>query len=113
MPASRERDLLLLLFKRFCDNVTDCSVLSDHLSVFSQQWVHVTELSAVVTEAAASVLCVYSLLSTQGTFNPGRICDLVTPDSKVHGTKMGPTWGRHDPGVPHVGPMNLAIRDSL
>ena len=32
------------------------------------------------------------------------------PDSKVHGAYMGPTWGRQDPGGPHVGPMNLAIR---
>ena len=28
------------------------------------------------------------------------------PDSKVHGANMGP---RQDPGVPHVGRMNLAI----
>ena len=33
------------------------------------------------------------------------------PDSKVHGAYMGPTWGRQDPGGPHVGPMNLASRD--
>ena len=32
------------------------------------------------------------------------------PDSKVHGAYMGPTWGRQDPGGPHVGHMNLAIR---
>ena len=31
------------------------------------------------------------------------------PDSKVHGVDMGPTWGRQDPGGPHVGPMNFAI----
>ena len=31
------------------------------------------------------------------------------PDSKVHGTNMGPIWGRQDPGRPHVGPMNFAI----
>ena len=31
------------------------------------------------------------------------------PDSKVHGANMEPIWGRHDPGGPHVGPMNLAI----
>ena len=31
------------------------------------------------------------------------------PDSKVHGANMGPTWGRQDPGGPHVGHMNLAI----
>ena len=30
-------------------------------------------------------------------------------DSKVHGANMGPTWGRQDPGQPHVGHMNLAI----
>ena len=31
------------------------------------------------------------------------------PDSKVHGAKMGPIWGRQDPGGPHVDPMNFAI----
>ena len=31
------------------------------------------------------------------------------PDSKVHGAKMGPRWGRQEPGGPHVGPMNFAI----
>ena len=31
------------------------------------------------------------------------------PDSKVHGTNMGPTWGRQDPDGPHGGPMNRII----
>ena len=31
------------------------------------------------------------------------------PASKVHGSNMGPTWGRQDPGRSRVGPMNLAI----
>ena len=31
------------------------------------------------------------------------------PYSKFHGVNMGPTWGRQDPGGPHVGPMNPAI----
>ena len=35
------------------------------------------------------------------------------PDSNIHGAYMGPTWGRQAPGGPHVGPMNLAIRDGL
>ena len=34
------------------------------------------------------------------------------PDSKVHEAYVGPTWGRQDPGVSHVGPMNFAIRGS-
>ena len=33
------------------------------------------------------------------------------PGSEVHGANMGPTWGRQDPGGPHVGPMNFAIWD--
>ena len=37
----------------------------------------------------------------------------ATPDSKVYGANMGPTRGRQDPGGPHVGPMNLAIWDSM
>ena len=32
-------------------------------------------------------------------------------DSKVHGANMGPTWGLSTPDGPHVGPMNLAIRE--
>ena len=31
------------------------------------------------------------------------------PDSKVHGTNMGPIWGRQDPVGPHVSPMNFAF----
>ena len=33
------------------------------------------------------------------------------PDSKVHGTNMGPTWVLSAPDAPHVGPMNLAIKE--
>ena len=37
----------------------------------------------------------------------------LTPDSKVHGANMGPTWVLSAPGGPHVGPTNLAIRDPI
>ena len=36
-----------------------------------------------------------------------------TPDSNIHGAKMGPIWGRQDPGGPHVGLMSFAIWDTL
>ena len=32
------------------------------------------------------------------------------PDSQVHGANMGSTW---DPGGLHIGPMNLAIWESM
>ena len=34
-------------------------------------------------------------------------------DIKVHGANMGPTWALSVPDAPHVGPMDLAIRDAL
>ena len=33
-----------------------------------------------------------------------------SPDSKVHGANMEPTWVLSAPSGPHVGPMNLAVR---
>ena len=33
------------------------------------------------------------------------------PDNKVHGANMGPTWVLSVPDGPHIGPMNLAIRE--
>ena len=37
----------------------------------------------------------------------------TTQIAKLMGpTFMGPTWGPQDPGGPHVGPMNLAIRET-
>ena len=35
------------------------------------------------------------------------------PDSKVHGANMGPSWVLSNQDGPHVGPMNLAIRDVI
>ena len=34
---------------------------------------------------------------------------VVSWQSLINGVNMGPTWGRQDPGRPHVGPMDLAI----
>ena len=34
------------------------------------------------------------------------------PGSEVHGANMGSSWGRQDPGGPHVGPMNFATWDA-
>ena len=36
-----------------------------------------------------------------------------SPDNKVRGANMGPTWALSAPDGPHVGPMNLAIREGI
>ena len=38
---------------------------------------------------------------------------IFLPDIKVYGANTGPTWGRQDPGGPHVGAMNFAIWDYI
>ena len=45
--------------------------------------------------------------------NAHTVMPYTTPDNKVHGAHMGPTRRRQDPGGPRVGPMKLAIWDSL
>ena len=40
-------------------------------------------------------------------------CSKETLDSKDHGAIMGPTWVLSAPDEPHIGPMNLAIRDAI
>ena len=37
--------------------------------------------------------------------------DSNIPDNKVNGANMGPTWVLPAPDGPHVGPINLAIKD--
>ena len=37
--------------------------------------------------------------------------EIKPPDSKDHGANMGPSWGRQDPGGPHVGHINFAVWD--
>ena len=54
-----------------------------------------------VTQAS----CVHACVTSPSCF--------ATPDSKVHGANMGPTWVLSAPYVPHIGSMNLAIRDVL
>ena len=55
--------------------------------------------------------CVQEGNSIHRTQTDNRNCRYVcaVPDSKVHGAKMGPIWGRQAPVGPHVGPMNSAL----
>ena len=56
--------------------------------------------------------CDYFLVKIQIP-SPLQPRETTKPDSKVHGADMGPTWGRQDPGGPHVGHMNLAIWEGI
>ena len=41
------------------------------------------------------------------------IWDFINPDSKVYVASTGPTWVLSAPGGPHVGPINLAVRETF
>ena len=62
--------------------------------------------SVTYTQVCSGLWCVrvykYNAVNLAASWN-------MFPDSKVHGAKMGPIWGRQDPGGPHVGDMNFAI----
>ena len=70
-----------------------------------------TECLEVYYQGAATIECPTCRKGTRITNGITKLVDdLEYPDSKVHGANMGPTWGRQDPGGPHVDPMNLGIR---
>ena len=58
--------------------------------------------------ACECALSEFALTTTVPNIRPTNIIDrLAHPDSKVHGTNMGPTRVLSVPDGPHVGPMNL------
>ena len=55
-----------------------------------------------------------SIMPTFGLYcSYGHVHCILIPDSKIHGANMGPAWVMSAPGGPHVGPINLAIRDDI
>ena len=65
--------------------------------------IHIQHFLATITFLNRAVDCLTAYHMAQ------EILWYRVPNSKVYGTKMGPIWGRQDPGRPHVGPMDLAI----
>ena len=45
--------------------------------------------------------------------HPRKCLSPTNPDIKVHGANMGPTGVLSAPGGPHVGPINLAVRECI
>ena len=55
----------------------------------------------------------YTTLPNKGGSAPTPQIMKTNPDNKVHGANIGPTWDLSAPDGPHVGPMNLAIREGF
>ena len=69
-----------------------------------------SRLRAVRTRSWNASSQAYSLISWNKQSNMIQRIYHTFPDSKIHGANVGLTWGQQDPGGPHVGHMNLAIR---
>ena len=68
---------------------------------------------SILTEAAeVGVLFIWKWCS-DAYVRDKQLAKSGTPDSKVHGANMGPTWVLSAPVGPHVGPINLVIRDGI
>ena len=66
-------------------------------------------MNLVLKAAENSIAC---LTTSQYFTSLSQDLWITIPDSKVYGANMGPTWVLSAPDGPHVGPMNLAIRDA-
>ena len=58
-----------------------------------------------------NLLAQVTLISPHGEYSISAKPFNPNTDSKVHGANMGPTWVLSVRDGPHVGPMNLAIRE--
>ena len=79
-------------------------LLVPHISMSNVQYL---EYIGIVRTASMPDLMVCANIGLATRYSPALFCNF--PESKGHGANMGPTWGRQDPGGPHVGHVNLAI----
>ena len=113
-------------YRSVCDNVLNASFLifeelsyDTAMGSFSyHRFVKIIAWSKIVSKPIFQLLipqvrqCQISKLADgvqQVTYTCACHLHRKNPDSKVHGTNMGPIWGRQDPGGPHVCQMNFAI----
>ena len=66
-----------------------------------------------LTFYASVIICSFSTFNTDIGILCWRKRHQHIPNSKVHGANMGLTWVLSAPDGPHVGPMNLDIRDCI
>ena len=103
-----------LIFFYFMHLFTDSDFVNQYLQVSSEQ---VEYNGAILLSVVLFVFNIHriafnilqlnvrvNLMHTERNFQQGT----TIPGSKVHGTNMGPIWGRQAPGGPHVDPMNFA-----
>ena len=112
-PSQRASNAELCLFL-----VVKLNNLLNNLSIC--WWFETFQSSCCITliwwGCVVSYVCMYYINHWYHTTVHLYICIIskrTIPDSKVHWASMGPTWGWHDPGGPHVGPMNLASWDGM
>ena len=85
--------------------------------VYQQPWHWLCKISRSLSfkwmEGTTSAIALLGNDDTNTTSCFHREVQHINPDSKVHGANMWPTWVLTAPDGPHVGPMNLAIREGF
>ena len=80
---------------------------------FSKLRLHTSSKSILIWKTLTRLSCIVNVMIADDLVTQGDRVSAAIPDSKAHGTNMGPIWGRQGPGGPHVGPMNIAIWDFI
>ena len=95
-----------LLKREYCTKHISITLNFNLLTLINKSCVCLVEIfSSLHHPSQRESILWHGYVITSTTYNYG--CNYS--DSKVRVANMGPTWGRHDQGVPHVGHMNLAI----
>ena len=93
---------------------SDHAECSDHLSYHTQNDFNFVYHFSIVNKWKRRCMYTFMYISFQELWQwhdcPG--VSKITAVSQIP-RSMGPTWGRQDPGGPHVDPMNLAIRGDI
>ena len=97
---------VLIVLKMILDILWEALLSATKLS----QTLHILKLYTKIT-IVRLVFILFDDLSHWRVIQLDSRFRLTSPDSKVHGANMGPTWVLSAPDGPHDDPMNLAIRE--
>ena len=79
--------------------------------LFSLYFISFPDYIEYVVTSTRFLYIVYVVLFVESPTDTYTADMINNPDRQVHGANMGPTWVLSAPDGPHVGPMNLAIRE--
>ena len=105
------KDYLILMKCIQCNRFVACECVIKQHSGYIAQWQFENWIAPhMLFRYCVTEITIFYRLS-RSEYGRTEQLSYDNPDSKIHGSNMGPTWVLSAPDGPHVGPINLAIRE--